>query len=195
MSTVSLPPAGSGGSKISYTRKGTLPQRAIHQRTISQPTVPQPATTQPTTPPRIQPPPLILSPRSSVYSVSRFSSAPESGSSTEFDLGPVAESPVSDHAAFGSSSSLPFGNSPRPDATPIIAPDYPATLNNSVSSQDDTVPIVDAPNVPLEDTNVAARRDTDGGNVARVENPEPALEIVTFAPMDAYGMKYRRHVY
>lgn len=168
MSTVPLPVGGSGG-KISYMRKGS-------------------------TAPRSLPPALILSPHSSsTGSIPRLSSPPASGSGTGYDLGPVAESPVSDHAVFGSSSSLPFGRSSDLDAIPVSG--LPALPGNTVPDHGGLASMLDGCNIPTVGSNAPARRDTDGGNVVRIESDEPALPIVCIAPFDANGLKYRRDVF
>ncbi|EKM58104.1 uncharacterized protein PHACADRAFT_252136 [Phanerochaete carnosa HHB-10118-sp] len=171
MSTVPLPVGGSIG-KISYTRKGST-------RTTL----------------RSLPPALILSPRSSTGSIPRVSSPPGSSSSTGYDLGPVAESPISDHAVFGSSSSILFGRSSGLDEAPIPVSGLPALPDDNVPGRGGLVSMVDSDNVPIVGSNAPARRDTDGGNVIRIESADAALPIICIAPFDVNGMKYCRSIF
>ncbi|EKM58097.1 uncharacterized protein PHACADRAFT_182485 [Phanerochaete carnosa HHB-10118-sp] len=107
-----------------------------------------------------------------------------------YDLGPVAESPISDHAVLGSSSSLPFGRSSGLDEAPIPVPSLPGD-NASVPYNGGLASMVDSCNIPTAGSNTpqATRRDTDGGNA------EPALPIICIAPFDVNCMKYLRDVF
>ena len=168
MSTVSLPPGGAGG-KIPYTRKGSL---------------------------RTLPPVLTQSPRSSTCSTLRLSSPPSSGPSTGYDLGPVAESPVSDHGAFGSTHSLPFSRSARPDESAIPLANLPALpVGDALEHGGCSALTEKGGNAPVVANNVASRRETDGGNVVTLGDAKKGLRILAFAPIDLWTQKYKREVF
>ncbi|EKM58098.1 uncharacterized protein PHACADRAFT_252123 [Phanerochaete carnosa HHB-10118-sp] len=109
-------------------------------------------------------------------------------SSTRYDLGPVAEYPVSDHAVFGSSSLFPFERSSGLGEAPISVP---SLSSDNIPDNGGLASMVDSCNIPTAGPNApqATRRDTDDGNA------EPALPIICVPPLDVNGVKYHRDVF